>query len=522
MPHDLGHWRAPVDIPPRTDEERAAYEMSEENPPFDDMPDEVLDDIDRKRKKRHHGESRHMRLSEFDRERLDGVPEPKAPIRATPYVWRDPATIPPRPWLFGRWLLRGTCAAAVAAGGMGKTTWIAGAVMSLVSANPYFGKSVWGGPKRVWLWNLEDPLDEMARAIQAAALHYGLSESDLEGRLFIDTAMDGAGLCTAVEDAAGFRLIKPVYEQITAELIARQIDVLVIDPFVSSHEVEENANTKIDSIAKAWARVAHDANASVILVHHTSKAGAVEVTALSARGAVALVNACRSALVFNRMSEDEAARFSIEDDAERRRYFTVQDDKHNRAPAEQADWFKLVSVDLGNGGEGFGDSVGVATRWSPPDPFDGLTGDHLYRVQIAIADGSYREDWQSPAWAGVAVANVLGLDAKAKADRARIRRLLATWIANGALSVVDRPDNTSRPRKWIEVGQWQNNAVSPPRNGGVENGGEGGAEKFSTTTPPPEGVVGGERGRVVNPPVEKSNKRTAVAAGDPDNVEFDR
>ncbi len=407
------------------------------------------------------------------------------PIAATPYLWRDPATIPPRPWVFGRWFLRGTATAVIAPGGIGKTTLLDTTALSLVTGRAVLGKSVWGGAKRVWLWNLEDDLEERSRSIQAAAKHHGVTPDDLAGRLFVDSAMDGSGLCTAVEDGAGFRLIVPVYEAITAELIARGIDVLIVDPFVSSHEVEENANSKIDKIAKAWGRVAKDASCSIVLVHHTSKAGAAEVTALSARGAVALVNACRSALVLNRMDDQEAERFAIEDDAERRRHFTVQDDKHNRAPAEKADWFRLASVDLGNG-----DSVGVVEPWSPPDPFDGLTGDHLYRVQLALVEGEHREDWQSPAWAGIVVANVLGLDPKAKADRARIRKVLSTWVEAGALRIAERDDEKRKPRKWVEVARWQNDTSTPPLNGGVERGGAHEAKVCSTTTPAPLGAVG--------------------------------
>lgn len=36
------------------------------------------------------------------------------PIIPTPFVWRDPASIPPRPWVLGRWLLRNTITAVVA------------------------------------------------------------------------------------------------------------------------------------------------------------------------------------------------------------------------------------------------------------------------------------------------------------------------------------------------------------------------------------------------------------------------
>jgi hypothetical protein len=310
-------------------------------------------------------------------------------VVATPYRWRDPATIPPRQWILGRWLLRGTVAAAVAPGGVGKTTFLAGAALGMAAGRSLLGKTAWDGPKRVWIWNLEDDLEELQRAVQSAALHHGIAEHDVGNRLFVDSAMEGAGLCTAIQGPSGLRLLAPVYEAVQAELISRGIDVLIIDPFVSSHEVEENDNGAIDKVAKAWARVAKAASASIILVHHTSKAGAADVTALSGRGAVSLVNACRSTLVFNRMSAEVAQRLGIEED-ERRRYFAVMDDKHNRAPAEKADWYRLVSVALGNGGAGHGDEVAVAEPWSPPDPFQDVTAAHLYRVQLLIAEGDWK------------------------------------------------------------------------------------------------------------------------------------
>ena len=387
------------------------------------------------------------------------------PISATRYRWRDPATLPQLPWVFGRYFLRGVVTAVVSPGGVGKTTLLAGTALSVVSGRALLGKVPWNGQGRVWIWNFEDDLDQLSRVIQAGALHFKLDEADLGDRLFVDSAMEGAGLCTATEED-GFKLLSPVFEAITADLISRRIDVLIIDPFVSSHDVDENANTKIDSIAKAWGRVAKAANAAIVLVHHTRKLAGQKVTSEQSRGAVSLINAARIALVLNRMDEAEAERFGIEGDDERRRHFSVQDDKHNRSPPEKADWFRMASVELGNG-----DSIGVAERWTPRDPFDGLTGSHLYRVQVAIDDGEFREDWQSPAWVGIAVAATLGLDPKAKSDRARIRKLIGTWLEEGALEIVDRPDSARRQRKFVTVGRWQNDQSAPPQNGGAERSG---------------------------------------------------
>lgn len=374
-------------------------------------------------------------------------------VQASPYRWRDPSSIPPRPWVYGRWLLRGTVACVVAPGGSGKSTMLAGTALALASGRGFLGKKVWEGPKRVWLWNLEDDMDELSRSIQAAAIHHEIGAEDVGGRLFVDSGMEGAGLCTAVETDGQFKLLEPIYEALTGEIERRRIDVLIVDPFVSSHEVEENANSKIDKIAKAWGRVAKAANCVIVLVHHTSKAGSSDVTAMSARGAVALINAARSTLVLNRMSDEQAQELGITPE-QRGRYVSVADDKHNRAPAEKADWYELIGVDLGNGvGHHPGDSIAVAVPWTLPDPFDDVTAQHLEQVKQVIDHGEWRESPQSPQWAGHAVAKVLGLNADSKNDKARIKSILRQWINNGALEVDRREDRTRQVRPFIVVGR---------------------------------------------------------------------
>jgi hypothetical protein len=73
-------------------------------------------------------------------------------------------------------------------------------------------------------------------------------------------------------------------------------------------------------------------------------------------------------------------------------------------------------------------------------------------VQHAVDGKGFRESPQAHDWAGKAVADVLGLDAKA--DKGRITRLLRTWISNGAFRVVKLPDGTRQDRPCIEVAEW--------------------------------------------------------------------
>src|SRR3546814_4585280 len=98
------------------------------------------------------------------------------------------------PWIECRQWLRGSAFVVIATGATCKSSLPAGVALSLFTGRPYLGQQVWDGPQRVWLWNLEDPLDELTRSIQGAALHWGASEADIDGRLFVDSGMEGATL----------------------------------------------------------------------------------------------------------------------------------------------------------------------------------------------------------------------------------------------------------------------------------------------------------------------------------------
>jgi hypothetical protein len=98
--------------------------------------------------------------------------------------------------------------------------------------------------------------------------------------------------------------------------------------------------------------------------------------------------------------------------------------------------------------------VQVVTTWQWPDAFDGVTARDLFAVQKQISEGAWRESSQSPDWAGKAVAEVLDFDLQSAPLQNRVKSLLKTWLASGALKVVSKPDETRRERKFIEVGQW--------------------------------------------------------------------
>ena len=407
-------------------------------------------------------------------------------VQATPYVFRAPETIKPREWVYGRSIQRGHLRAVVAQGGAGKTILSVGEALAMVTGRNLLGQSVPAGPQRVWLWNLEDDGDELARIVQAACKHWGITEADIGGRLFVDSALDGAILKLAHSTPAGGLVVnRPLVDALTDEMLCRGIDYLHVDPFVSSHSANESDNMEIDTIAKEWAMVAKKAGAGVGLAHHISKQGAAEATAMHARGAVALINACRSVVVLNRMNEVEAQRYGIEDER-RRRFFRVYDDKNNRAPpSDSSDWFQMWSVNLLNGPMGSeGDSIGVVVPWCPPDALDGVTLDHLRRVQAAVGAGEYKAHHAADDWVGIAVAYVFGLDPKDKAHKARILKLLGIWEENGVLKTEERKDKNRQWKKFMVVGRAVDDHSATPA-AGVASHGVAVEQQSATLHPPP-------------------------------------
>lgn len=384
------------------------------------------------------------------------------PIEPTPASWPMGQLIPPRPWLFGRWLQRGIVTAMIAPGGVGKSSLINAMALSMASGREFLGKTVYGGPLRVWSWNLEDGGDNLARGRIAASLHHRVSQADCGDRLFVDSGPEGATLCTAVEDRTGFAIIEPVMSNVTEAIMRLKIDVLVIDPFVSSHAVNENDNNKIDAVAKRWARVAQATGCAIVLVHHSVKMHGETVTADSSRGAGALNNAARMTLVLNRMTLDQAESWGVELH-KAKSFFCVADDKHNMSAAEAADWFELVSVSLDNATDVHeADSIGVVTTWKPPKAMDGVAVEHLLAVQRVIHAGTYWRDSQAKGWAGHVVGQILKIDSAEAKSKKKINEMLRIWIGSGALKTeVVRDDAQRKMREAVTVGTWIADPTGP-------------------------------------------------------------
>lgn len=299
--------------------------------------------------------------------------EPERPRLPIPVAWEgvDPATIPKRRWLYGRYLCRGIISVTVAPGGVGKSSLALVEAIQMATGRKLHDQALPEGGVRVWYINLEDPQDELDRRLAGACLHFGIKYSELRGRLFvnsgIETPMKMAGL-TAKNQG---EIDEAAFAHVENHIAENDIDAIIVDPFVSSHDLPESDNGMIDRLAKRWARLSQRQMVAVGLVHHTRKGvPGQELDADSARGAGALVAAARVARVLNPMTKEEAAQANIREDL-RRLYFRASRDKQNLAPPDaDRNWYRMVGVNLGNGtppAHVDADEVGVAERWTWPD-----------------------------------------------------------------------------------------------------------------------------------------------------------
>jgi len=387
------------------------------------------------------------RRQERAKKRSEVIEEQRQGLVANPFDLGDVLQIPKREFVYGNHLIRKFISVTTAPGGIGKTALTLVEAIAMASGKPLLGVEV-GEPQRVWVWNLEDPFEEIWRRIAGICQHYSLTQDDLAGRLFVNSGRDQA-LVIAVQTKDGVQFT-PHAMDLTTEIVRHGIDAVIVDPFVSSHRLPENDNDAMDALAKMWAQIANDGNCAIDLVHHTRKASGSGVqTTEDARGASSVMNAARHGRLLKKMTGDEARNAGIEGD-EAWRYSKEGNSKENLTPPSSvATWYKLESETIPNG-----DNIGVQTPWAWPDPFEGLSTVHLRLVQTAVASGEWRESPKSKDWVGVAVANALDIDIEDDGERAKIRMLLKTWIKNGMLAVVEGLDDNRNPRKFVRVKQW--------------------------------------------------------------------
>ena len=363
-------------------------------------------------------------------------------------VWgagKDIDTPPPRGWLLGNTFCRRFLSSLFGDGGVGKTAVRYAQALALTTGRNLTGEHVFQRA-RVLIISLEDDADELRRRILAARLHFNIPASDLDGWLFLSSPGAAAGKLMTT-DQKGRAVLGQLAIHLEAEIVANKIDLVLLDPFVKSHSVDENLNSLIDDLAQVLSDLAAKHDIAIDLPHHISKGVADPGNANRGRGASSLVNACRLVSTLTPMSRDEAKAFGISED-DRRLYVRVDRAKVNIARAAgAAKWFRLLGVPLGNTTELYpaGDEVQTAEPWKPPETWADLPCDLLNQILTTIdagmPDGEFytqgNKTTERSAWL------VVQQFAPGKTEE-QCREIIRTWVKNGVLVPFNYDSSTTR------------------------------------------------------------------------------
>lgn len=373
---------------------------------------------------------------------------------AEPFTWTHWSTLPKRKWVYDKFLIRGYVSLTVATGGVGKSVLSIVEALSIATGRALLDKPVYERTN-TWIFNLEDSKEELAKRIMGACKRHGITREEIDGRFFVNSGLE-TPLVIAQQTKAETVIIAPVVDSIIAQIKANKIGVLVVDPFVSSHQVSENDNGAIDLVAKKWAAIANETKCAIHLIHHSRKtAGKGDVDVDDARGASALLATARAARVLNTMSTSEADKLDLADT--RFQYVRITDGKANLAPMSgKADWFKLDGVDLDNPANDSGnqlasletDWVGVPVSWTWPETQNVDDDDKSAILHHLAQNGPWKAHHSAENWAGVGVLDALGLDHDDKAAKARAKAIIRDFINSGDLEEYrDTCKETRKPNK---------------------------------------------------------------------------
>lgn len=358
-----------------------------------------------------------------------------------------------REWIYGYDYIRNFVSVLASAGGIGKSSLITIEALAIITGRDLLGVKVKQKTK-VWIINLEDPLVELEMRLFAAMKHYGIKPEEVIDNLAMD-GEDTFELTLAAETRDGVITNDAMLDAMISRIRKHDIGVVIFDPFISAHRVNENSNSSIQTVVAMMRKLARETSASVMIVHHVRKGNGDDASVDSVRGASSLIGAARAARVVNRLSEEDALKIGV-DPAEARGIFRVDDGKANLAPpAHAAVYRRMIGVEIDSG-----EWVGVCVPYELPDAFDGIKPVDVRSFQKAVddaarSDSPYRESSQSPNWVGLKIGELFDIDPDDKAGRARINSIVRTWKQSKIIAIEKVKDIAKgREIPIVVVGEW--------------------------------------------------------------------
>lgn len=285
--------------------------------------------------------------------------------------WNDlPKTPDRREPVLGSFLVRSCVAVLTAPGGVGKTSLVALAALSLSSGRDLLGMPVFHdqtrGGLRVLLMNAEDPTREINLRLRGAAQHHVVMDGQLGGLRIVGAENFGLSLLTLSK--AGSSINEEHWAAFVALIDEEEPDVVILDPLYSvMGGASVNDNAVMGLFLSKLTALAAAKNISILLVHHTGKGRDLSSQDASL-GAVSIVNAARIVVNLERLSTEAAKKLSVPSwvapTCFRLRYVKA----NLRAPDDEACLFRTVGVRMNNAKPPVypeGDQVGVVEVYRP-------------------------------------------------------------------------------------------------------------------------------------------------------------
>jgi len=260
-----------------------------------------------------------------------------------------------------------------AAPGVGKSTLAIEEAIALVSGRDFLNLGFdETKPMRAAIINNEETSDEIERRIEATCQCFDVPLESIAENLFVRSGVDAEKL-VAARMIDGEVVATPHRRALKQFVQDAQLDLLIIDPFVQSHAVSENANEAV-SRAMVLLRecvVGDEHSAALNLVHHIRKPpGGLRTSPddmMVARGAGSMLGEAHFVFNLTDMSKRDAEEMGVEED-DLRSYLRLDDAKTKMGPPNDARWFERHGEDMVRT---FGvEEIGVLIPWVP-DVTDG-------------------------------------------------------------------------------------------------------------------------------------------------------
>jgi hypothetical protein len=351
-----------------------------------------------------------VRWNKFDDDRLwDEIGRVYGDDVTTTKLSRAPHVVPaakdlsPRKFLYANHYIRGAITTTIGPGGWGKTAMTVVDAIGMASGRNVIGHRT-DKPLRVGIINPEDGQDELDRRLRAAMDHYGVTNEDFGGRLFVDAPRED--LIVMRRTRNNVEIIVPVVNELTAYIMDNRLDALIVDPWVAFYELNENDNAQMHSAASLIQRIAERTECAIDANQHTRKTDSEELTANDGRGASSTNFKFRDTRVMNRMSPQDSAELGV-DGTERvlHVYFGGPTEKVNRRKSSDRYWYHLISHEM-TSSTGEVQSIQVVEAWAWPSTVS-LSTENLRRIAAVINAGQLSMSPTSASWVGDAVAGVM-------------------------------------------------------------------------------------------------------------------